>query len=89
MSARRYLTEEDASKECTVLTEVLRLHPTSLTVAELIRLMEGEPSDGFAEVDGWKRAILELCGHGLLRREGEVVAPTIAAVRFAELFEVP
>jgi len=80
---------EDESRECAVLTEVLRLHPTNPTVTELVRLMSPDPSDSFSEVDGWKRAIRELCHHGLLRQEGEVVAPTIAAVRFAELFEVP
>lgn len=88
MSAPRNLAAEDESRECAVLTEVLRLHPTNPTVAELVHLMGTGPSD-FGEVDDWNRAVRDLCNHGLLRQEGEVVAPTIAAVRLAELFEVP
>lgn len=89
MSGPQGLAEEDESRECAVLSEVLRLHPTGLTIAELVRLMGVDPADGFGEGDSWKRAIRELCGCGLLRQEGQVVAPTIAAVRFSELFEVP
>jgi hypothetical protein len=89
MSSRQGLADEDESRECAVLSEVLRLHPTSLTVTELVRLMGVVPAAGFADVDPWKRAIRELCGCGLLRQEGQVIAPTIAAVRFSELFEVP
>jgi hypothetical protein len=89
VSTARHLADEDESRECAVLTEVLRLHPTNLAVSELVQLMAPAPSDSFGEVDSWKRAIRELCRCGLLRREGETVAPTIAAVRFSELFEAP
>lgn len=89
MSSPRPLAAEDESRESAVLTEVLHLHPTNPTLTELVRLMGADPADAFNEVDGWERAIRELCHHGLLRQEGQVVAPTIAAVRFAELFEVP
>jgi hypothetical protein len=88
MSAPRNLVDEDESRECAVLTEILRLHPTNLTVAELIRLMGADPSD-FHQADSWRRAIGELCQYGLLRRDGQVVVPTIAVIRFSELLEVP
>ncbi len=88
MSTLRSLAEEDENRECAVLTEVLRLHPTNLTVAELTRLMGADPSV-FTQVDPWERAIGELCQYGLLRRDGQVVAPTIAVIRFSELLETP
>lgn len=89
MSTVRHLADEDESREWAVLTEVLRLHPTNLTIAELARLVGADRSDSFSEVDGWRRAIRELCHYGLLRQEGQTVSPTIAAVRFSELFEAP
>jgi len=89
MDASRHLADEDESKECAVLTEVLRLHPTNPTVAELVRLMGTDLSEAFGDVDGWKRAIRELCNYGLLRQEGQVISPTVPAIRFSELVEVP
>lgn len=72
-----------------MLSEVLRLHPTIATFTELVLLMGADSQAPFGEADGWKRAVRELCHHGLLRQEGELIAPTIAAVRFAELFDIP
>jgi hypothetical protein len=89
MIAPRHLADEDEDRESAVLTEVLRLHPTNVTAAELVRLMGTDPAGSFGEVDSWKRAIRELCDYGLLRQEGQVLAPTLTALRFSELFDVP
>jgi hypothetical protein len=76
---------EDARLESALLQRVLDLHPTRVTVAELIRDLAGDEAD-FAARDGIERAIRELTGAGLLHRgDGDFVTPTRAAARFAEL----
>jgi hypothetical protein len=89
LSGPRHLADADESREAAVLAEVLQLHPTGLTVDELIRLMGTDPSGAFGEVDNCRRAVQGLRRYGLLRLDGEVVAPTIAAVRCSELFDFP
>ena len=75
---------EDAATESAVLLRVLDLHPAGLTTAELIRDVGGAEA-GFAARDAVARAVRELIGAGLLRRSGELVLPTRAALRFNEL----
>jgi hypothetical protein len=62
-----------------VITHVLALHPTHLTVPDLVREL-GSGSEDFAESDNLERAIRDLTGVGLLDCPGGVVAPTPAAL---------
>ncbi|HEY0317383.1 MAG TPA: hypothetical protein VGC49_03720 [Solirubrobacterales bacterium] len=75
---------EDAAAESAVLMRVLDLHPSQVTVAELIREIGGEQV-GFAERDALERAVRDLSGAGLLHRHEDFVLPTRAALRFNEL----
>ena len=63
---------------------ILIEHPSRLAISELSRALSGDP-DEFAGKDAVDRAVQELVGAGLLRREGEVVAPTRAALYFQRL----
>ncbi|HEU5061918.1 MAG TPA: hypothetical protein VFT79_02055 [Solirubrobacterales bacterium] len=76
---------EDEGVESVVLRQLLDLHPTRLTVAELKREL-GDDRD-FAERDAVERAVRELVAVGLLHRGEEFVAPTRAALRFSELLD--
>lgn len=75
---------EDENVEAAVLEQLLDLHPTRLTLAELIREMAGEHA-GFAERDAVERAVRGLTATGLLHEGEEFVAPSRAALRFSEL----
>jgi len=77
---------EDESVESAVLRQLLDLHPTRLTLEELLREVSGSRA-GFAEHDAVKRAVRELAAVGLLHQGEEFVAPTRAALRFNELQE--
>jgi hypothetical protein len=77
---------EDASIEAAVLRQLLALHPIQLTFAELVREMTGEAND-FARKDAVERAVRELAAAGLVHRNGDVVLPSRAALRFYELVE--
>jgi hypothetical protein len=76
---------EDEGVESAVLRQLLDLHPTRLTIAELRREFGGDR--GFAERDAVERAVRELVAVGLLHRGEEFVAPTRAALRFSELLD--
>lgn len=76
---------EDEGFESAVLRQLLDLHPTRLTMAELSREFGGDR--GFAERDAVERAVRDLAAVGLLHRGGEFVAPTRAALRFNELLD--
>lgn len=76
---------EDEGVESVVLQQLLDLHPTRLTIAELRREL-GDDRD-FAERDAVERAVRELVAVGLLHRGEEFVAPTRAALRFNELLD--
>jgi hypothetical protein len=71
--------EHDAQVQGAVLDVVLDQHPTALTEAEILRDFAS------GEGDNVERAIRDLVGSGLLRREGESVLPTRAALHFASL----
>jgi len=76
---------EDEGIESAVLRQLLELHPTRLTLAELRREMSGA-REGFAERDAVERAVRELSAAGLLHRgQEEFVVPTRAALRLNEL----
>lgn len=76
----------DAATEAAVLLRVLDLQPAQVSLAELSRDLHGE-RPRFEERDAIERAVRDLIAAGLLRRGGELVLPTRAALRFAELNE--
>jgi hypothetical protein len=76
----------DIATEAVVLRLVLDLHPTVLTLAELVREIAGEEPE-FAQRDAIERAVRDLTGAGLLHRQDEFAIPTRAALRFSELLD--
>jgi hypothetical protein len=84
--ASRTTWTEDEGVESAVLQQLLDLHPTHLTLAELRREMGSERGD-FAERDAVERAVRELIAAGLLHGGGEFVVPTRAAIRCSELLD--
>lgn len=76
---------EDESVEAAVLRQLLELHPTRLTLSELIRELSG--GESFAERDAVERAVRDLSAVGLLHRCGDFVEPTRAALRFSDLID--
>jgi hypothetical protein len=71
----------DRRHEAAVLARILSLHPTHLTERELLLSLFA----GAAEVDAFERAIRDLVSVGLLRREGESILPTLAAIEAGEI----
>lgn len=66
----------DRRREAAVLARILWLHPTQITERELLLNLFAEGP----EVDAYERAIRDLVSVGLLRREGESILPTLAAI---------
>ena len=77
---------EDEEVEVAVLRQLLDLHPTRLTLAELTREFSAKGTD-FAAHDAVERAVRDLAAAGLLHKGEEFVAPTRAALRFNELLD--
>ena len=77
----RTTREEDRVFEATVLQQVLALHPTPLTLDELVDEIAGKGCD-FAQRDAIERAVRDLAGCGLLHRSEALVLPSRAALRF-------
>ena len=75
---------EDDRDQAAVLTHVLMLHPTRLTVPELVREI-GAGAEGFERGDCIERAVRDLTAVGLLHCAGGLVLPTHAALRFDQL----
>jgi hypothetical protein len=75
---------DDAAVEATVLRQLLLLHPTQVTVEELIVDVAADP-EAFAERDAIERAVRDLSRAGLAHRNGEFAIPSRAALRFEEL----
>lgn len=75
---------EDAAVEAAVLRQLLLIHPTQVTVEELIVDVAAEP-EAFAERDAIARAVRDLARAGLVHRNGEFAIPSRAALRFDEL----
>jgi hypothetical protein len=78
--------EGDIATEAAVIQLVLDLHPTLLTVAELVREVAGQEA-AFAERDAVERAVRDLIGAGLLHGTDGFVIPTRAALLFSELLD--
>jgi hypothetical protein len=70
----------DRRYEAAVLARILWLQ-THLTERELLLSLFAEG----AEVDAYERAIRDLVSVGLLRREGESILPTLAAIEAGEI----
>lgn len=77
---------EDESVESAVLRQLLDLHPTRLTLTELVREFGGDRG-GFAERDAVERAVRDLNAVGLLHQGEDFVEPTRAALRFSDLLD--
>jgi hypothetical protein len=71
----------DRRYEGSALARILWLHPTHLTERELLLSLFAEGP----EVDAYERAIRDLVSVGLLRREGESILPTLAAIEAGEI----
>jgi hypothetical protein len=80
----RTTVEEDRAQESAVLQHVLALHPTAITVEELVRELDPD-RDSFSQRDAVERAVRDLTGAGLLHQSESLVLPTRAALRFDEL----
>ena len=77
---------QDTTVEAAVLRQLLALHPVQLTIAELVREVSDGPGD-FAATDPVERAVGQLGAAGLVHRNGEMVLPSRAALRFYELLD--
>jgi hypothetical protein len=77
---------EDSATESVVLQQVLDLHPTQVTLEELVREIGGE-SAGFDERDAVERAVRDLGAAGLLHTRGDFVLASRAALRFSQLLD--
>ncbi len=75
---------DDAAIEAAVLRQLLSLYPVQLTLEEAVREVAGGTED-FALTDAVERAVRELTAAGLVHRNGDVVLPSRAALRFDEL----
>lgn len=77
---------EDRLIEAAVLQQVLAIHPSPLTLVELVGEIAGGSGD-FGQRDAVERAVRELVGCGLLHRSESLVLPSRAALRFDELLD--
>lgn len=75
---------EDRAFEAAVLQQVLAIHPSPVTLAELVDEIAGKGCD-FTQRDAIERAVHDLAGCGLLHRSAALVLPSRAALRFDEL----
>jgi type IV secretory pathway protease TraF len=80
----RTTREEDRGFEAAVLQQVLAIHPSPVTLVELVDEIAGKGCD-FAQRDAIERAVHALAGCGLLHRSEALVLPSRAALRFDEL----
>lgn len=80
----RTTRKEDRGFEAAVLQQVLAIHPSPITVAELVNEIAGKGCD-FAQRDAVQRAVRDLAGCGLLHLSAALVLPSRAALRFDEL----
>ena len=77
---------QDIRDQAVVLTFVLTLNPTHLTIPDLARSLNAEPS-GFKRSDAVERAVRDLVGVGLVVIDAGLVQPTAAALRFIQIIE--
>jgi hypothetical protein len=71
----------DGAWQLAVLLYVMELHPDRLSPEELPLAMTA----GGEDADDYDRAVVALISFGLLRRDGDSIVPTYAALRFAAL----
>jgi hypothetical protein len=76
--------EDDRAMEAVVLSRVLEVHPAHLSEDELVAEIVGEEAQ-FGSRDAVERAARDLAGIGLLHIREELITPTRAALRSAEL----
>lgn len=77
--------DQDRQTEFGVLDFLLGEHPAQLTEAEVVGYRGGlrtKDASTFGESDEVVRAVGQLAGAGLIRRQGECVVPTRAARYF-------
>lgn len=74
----------DDAVESMVLQHLLSIHPTQVTLPELVREVEGEEVS-FGRHDAIERAVRDLTATGLLHHRNGLLQPTRAALRFSEL----
>ena len=76
----------DTRLEALLVQRVLDLHPTRVTIDELVRDLTGTDDD-LAARDAIERAVVELTRSGLLHPVADdgLVTPTRAAIRLGEL----
>jgi hypothetical protein len=79
--------KEDRRRQVGILCEVLEQFPLTLTVEELVRTQAIQRL-GDQQAEPWEQAITELRRDGLLRLNGHVIEPTLAAIRANELLDV-
>lgn len=77
---------QDIRDQAVVLTFVLTLNPKHLTICDLARSLNAEPSS-FKRPDAVERAVRDLTGVGLVLIDGGLVQPTVAALRFIKIIE--
>jgi hypothetical protein len=82
MEQIRTPAKEDKAAEAAALQQLLALHPIQLSLEELLREL-GE--EGFARRDAVERAVRDLEAAGLLHRNGKLLTPSRAALRFEQL----
>ena len=80
----RSAADQDLRTESAVLQYILAFHPVQTSLAELLREFDQGSGDA-TQRDAVERAVHDLVGAGLLQRNGELVLPTRAALRFDEL----
>jgi hypothetical protein len=71
--------EADRGSQASVLAHLLYLHPTQLTVEEIVREFTNDPED-FEQRDQVERAVSDLVRAGLLHRNGRFAVPALPAV---------
>ncbi|MCU1675564.1 MAG: hypothetical protein JWM93_322 [Frankiales bacterium] len=74
----------DKARQLAVLSFALVRYPERFSADELRREMLADRQD-FAGTDAHNRAVRDLLASGLLRRDGDSVIPSRAAVRFHDL----
>jgi hypothetical protein len=75
------MTLSDRAWQSAVLTCVLCFHPERLSATELRREMLADDQD-FEQTDSHDRAVRDLIAAGLLRRDGDSIVATHAAMCF-------
>jgi hypothetical protein len=78
------MTVSDEAWQLAVLSRVLAFHPERLSAMERRRDMLAGEQD-FQQIDAHDRAVRDLIGAGLLRRDGDSVVATHAAMYFYTL----